>query len=227
MTDNMNEHMNNQQPPKDENGLENTVKKVIMATVGTVAGAVEKAADVITNAASKENIDKLTEKGEKTFQQVKAFGESAVQQVKEFGNETYDKMKQAMDKEEDDDIRHSLSRAADGLRDALDKAGQALSRATSKDSIEKAGSSLLSELNSHKEALTGFIQKMRDVANEEGEMIQQELKEMEEDVPQPDDTTPITLKPLDAEEDTLHDKQQADLNNPDRLGDGEPPISPT
>ena len=42
---------NNKTP--DTQGVEKTIKKAVMATLGTVAGAVEKAADVVSSAINK------------------------------------------------------------------------------------------------------------------------------------------------------------------------------
>lgn len=232
----MSEENKNNVPHQEEHnengngGIEDTLKKAVMATIGTVAGAVEKVGDVISGVVNKENIDKMAHKGEETFKQVKDFTVDTANTVKDFTVKTYDKVKHAVVTPGEEEVSGALNRAADSLKDALDKARGALQRTAGRGNVEKVGNSLLQEMNEQKESMEAFIQKMRDIATEEAEMVKQELAELEA---QRDETLKEQqveagpIKHRDAEEHTLPDKKQADLNNPDRLGDGEPPINAT
>ena len=226
----MNEENRNNATPHNDNeshsGVEETLKKAAMATIGTIAGAVEKVGDVLSGVVNKENIDKMAQKGEETYKQVKDFTVDTAHSVKDFTVEAYDKVKQVVTPAEED-MSGALSNAADNLRDALDKARSALQRTANRTGLEKAGNSLLHEMNEQKEALEGFIQKMRGIAQEEAEMVKQELQEMEEDTMMHHQEEGGPIKHRDADEETLPDQKQADLNNPDRLDDGEPHISAT
>lgn len=184
---------NNRTP--EEQGLEQKIKKAMMATLGTVAGAVEKAADMVSSAVTKENIDKMAEKGEQALQQAKAFGTSAFRQVKEMGQDAYDKVKETLSGEEEDDIRFSLNRAADSLTEAMDKVRDAVARAASRESMEEMGNSLLKEIGEQKEKIASLVQKLKDVAREEAEMAEEELREIldgepEEEKPEDAETPP-------------------------------------
>lgn len=162
----------------EKEGFEQKIKKAMMATLGTVAGVVEKAADVVSSAVTKENIDKMAEKGEQTLQQAKDFGTSAFRQVKEMGQDAYDKVKDSLSGEEEDDIRFSLNKAADNLTDAMDKVRNVVSRAASYEKMEEIGNSLLKEIGEQKDKMAGLVQKMKDVAREEAEMAKEELQEI-------------------------------------------------
>ncbi len=179
----MNEENKNNAPPQEDNqphgSVEETLKKAVMATIGTLTDAVEKLGGVIAGVVNKENIDKMAQKGEKTFKQVKDFTVETAHTVKDFTVDTYDKVKQAMTPAEED-VSSALTSAADSLRDALDKARLALQHTASKENMEKVGNSLLQEMSDQWEALEAFIQKLRDIAEEEAEMVKQELEEMEE-----------------------------------------------
>lgn len=168
----------------EEQGFEQKIKKAMMATLGTVAGAVEKAADVVSSAMTKENIDRMAEKGEQAFEQAKAFGTSALKQVKEMGQEAYDKVKDSLSGDEEDDVRFSLNKAADNLTEAMDKVRDAVARAASREGMEQTGGDLLREIGEQKDKMSAFVQKIKDIAHEEGEMAKEELKEiMDQDAP--------------------------------------------
>lgn len=176
----------NNRTPENEGG-EVTLKKAVMATLGTVAGAVEKAADAISSVVSRENIDKMAEKGEQAVKSARDFGTDAIRQVVGFGQEAFSKVKDTFRQEEDDDVRASLSRAADTLSDAMEKAREAVARAVSLENIEETGKGLMGELNEQKEKMAAFVQKMKRVAGEEAEMAKQELEDMlAEDAPESD-----------------------------------------
>lgn len=153
---------------------EHPVKRAAMATIGTVADAVEKAADMLSGVINKENIDRMAKKGEETIGRVADFGESV-----------FEKVKHALDSREAEEMRESLSDAADGLRRALEKAGDALQRAVDRGDEGGESGKLMEELNRHKEQLGEFIRKMRAAAREEGDMVAEEWaklkKELEEE----------------------------------------------
>lgn len=201
----MNEENKNNAPPQEDNqphgSVEETLKKAVMATIGTLTDAVEKLGGVIAGVVNKENIDKMAQKGEKTFKQVKDFTVETAHTVKDFTVDTYDKVKQAMTPAEED-VSSALTSAADSLRDALDKARLALQRTASKENMEKVGNSLLQEMSDQWEALEAFIQKLRDIAEEEAEMVKQELKEMEAEPLAYEQEEEDAIQSGDAEEDT-------------------------
>lgn len=117
----------NNMPPED-----NPIKEAAMAALGAISSAVEKVADVIGDAVSKENREKYAKKGEETFSTIKDKSEDLLHQVKDFGTQTFDKVKSAM---EDpltkpyttfDSAREALGFALDALQKEAADAGKVL-----------------------------------------------------------------------------------------------------
>lgn len=99
-----------QHKPQDNN----PIKKAAMATFGALSSAVEKVADVIGDAASKENLEKYAKKGEETFGSIKDISEDLFYKVKDLSADAYGKVKAAME----DPVIKAYS-TADSARDAL------------------------------------------------------------------------------------------------------------
>lgn len=92
----MNDHEEKNKTPEGDHVL----KKAVMMTVGTIANAVEITADVIGRAVTKENLDRLADKGEKAMQKVMNFGEETFKQVSEKGTQAVEAVKKAFKEEE-------------------------------------------------------------------------------------------------------------------------------
>lgn len=86
------DHKDTKKPQDD-----NPIKQAAMATFGAITSAVEKVADVIGDAVSKENREKYAKKGEEMFSTIKDKSEDIFHQVKDFSAQTFDKAKAAME----------------------------------------------------------------------------------------------------------------------------------
>lgn len=113
----MEHHPNENNKPHEDN----PVKQAAMATFGALSSAVEKVADVIGDAVSKENVEKYAKKGEETLSSIKDAGEDVFRQVKDFSAHALDKMKSAME-----DPLTKPHTTPDSAREALDAALEAL-----------------------------------------------------------------------------------------------------
>lgn len=107
----------------NESREDHPIKHAAMATFGALSSAVEKVADVIGDAVSKENREKYAKKGEETISHIKDTGEDVFRQVKDFSTQTLDKVKSAME-----DPLTKPHTTPDSASEALDTALEALAQ---------------------------------------------------------------------------------------------------
>lgn len=160
----------NKNPP----GNVNPLKKAAMAAIGAISGAVEKVADMIGEATSQENIDKMAKKGEGTYENIKGKSEDIFKRVKNFSVEAAEKVKHAVDQPQTEQPGNAVQQAKDALAEAIEglrtMAGQskeAISKALDSESFKKFTDDLNRGLRAGKEEIERLVRRVRDLETEE------------------------------------------------------------
>ncbi len=172
------------------NEVGDTIKRATMVAIGGVANAAEAIAKSVQNVATKENLEKLAQKGEQavkqvkdfsesTAKQVKDFSESTAKQVKDFSSETMNKMKKAKEENEENEeiFDVDIESIEDDIIASLKKAEDLIDRYLNKDkSDEKV--KIVRELLKQKEEINNIKNKMSVIIEEEKERIKREKEEL-------------------------------------------------
>lgn len=165
-------------PKKDDAGI----KRVLMATLGTVTEVVEKAADAVQGLVKSENIDRMAQKGEALISRVSAMTENAAEKVKGAGEQALDKVKKAWETETRADIKSTLFEATENLKSAFFKAEDALEKAAGRFRDDDAFKDLAEELEEHKSSLFDLIKRLKDVSRSEQDKVEEEWLKLKEEI---------------------------------------------
>jgi polyhydroxyalkanoate synthesis regulator phasin len=160
----------NKNPP----GNDNPLKKAAMAAIGAISGAVEKVADMIGEATSRENIDKMAKKGEGTYESIRGKSEDIFKRVKDFSAETAEKVKRAVDQPQAEQPGNAVQQAKDALAEAIEglrtMAGQskeAIGKALDSESFGKFTDDLSRGLKAGREEIERLVRRVRELETDE------------------------------------------------------------
>jgi polyhydroxyalkanoate synthesis regulator phasin len=160
----------NKNPP----GKDNPLKKAAMAAIGAISGAVEKVADMIGEATSQENIDKMAKKGEGTYESIRGKSEDIFKRVKDFSTETAGKVKRAVDQPQAEQPGNAVQQAKDALAEAIEslrtmvgQSKEAISKALDSESFGKFTDDLSRSLKAGKEEIERLVRRVRELETEE------------------------------------------------------------
>ncbi|NLC32108.1 MAG: hypothetical protein GX781_02275 [Clostridiales bacterium] len=171
------------QENKEHKENDNSFKKVAMATFGAISNAVEKVADVIGDATSKENIDKYAKKGEESMAAVKEKSGEVYKQVKDFSEKTVDKVKDSIGDEDIKELKdiaatkNALLAELDELKKTAAKAELRLEYSHTQEEYEEFKDQVSKDLGNHKSKVENLIKHMKDLRKEQRKEITQEEKE--------------------------------------------------
>lgn len=162
---------------------DHSFKKVAMATFGAISNAVEKVADVIGEATTKEKIEKYAKKGEESMAAVKEKSGEVFKQVKDFSSQTVEKVKSSIGDEELKELK-DIAATKNALLDELTelkktaaKAEVRVEYAHTQEEYEEFKDQVSKDLGKHKSKIEDLIKHMKDLRKEQRQEIEKEVKE--------------------------------------------------
>lgn len=156
-------------------------KKVAMATFGAISNAVEKVAEVIGEATTKEKIDDYAKKGEESIAAVKEKSGEVFKQVKDLSSQTVERVKSTMvdeDLKELKDVaatKHALIEELSDLKKTASQAELRLQYAHTEEEYEEFKEQVSKDLGSHKSKVEGLIKHMINIHKE----VREDLEKVE------------------------------------------------
>ncbi|HHU01537.1 MAG TPA: hypothetical protein GXZ91_00160 [Christensenellaceae bacterium] len=161
---------------EEQDGIEDKLKRIAYAAIGGVADVADNIAEAARNVATKENIDRLTVKGEKAVKKVKEVSENVAKQAVSLSSDAIEKIKSIIDEIDTDDPQEQLTDIKHDIMDSLNNAEEALDDMPVDKKEEYQG--IIKELSRQKDEISALVKKLRKITEEENRRIKEEKEEL-------------------------------------------------